>query len=304
MKPNQLLQQQGVQQPIVNNNQAMINQQSVQTQANQEKELSPKEKIIFELQRNKDKFKEALPKIVNVDQYLRIVYNALNEKPELQKCTLYSFMSCVLKAATLGLEVNNATGEAYIIPYRTFDKNTRQFIYLAQLQIGYRGLIRLAYNSQMVKDIFASEVCENDLFKCVYGSNRALYHEINYRKNRGPIQGYYADVRLNNGGEVFFYMKVNEMEDYRKQNSPQSNTEWSPWKTHYTEMAKKTVLKKVLKLIPLNNMLAQGIGVDNMIGNQNNTMKYADARPEEKTPLNEKKQKEITTIDNKGAENK
>lgn len=299
MRPNQLLQQQGVQQPIPNNNPNMQNQPITQN-SQQEKELTPKEKIIFELQKNKSKFQEALPKIVNVDKYLRIIYNALNANPDLQKCTLYSFMSCVLSAATLGLEINNATGEAYIIPYKKFNKETRKFYYLAQLQIGYRGLIRLAYNSQMVKDIFASEVCENDLFKCVYGSNRTIYHEINYKKNRGTIQGYYADVRLNNGGELFYYMTANEMESYRNKNSPQSNTSWTPWKSHYTEMAKKTVLRKVLKLIPLNNMLAQGIGIDNMIGSENNTMKYADAKPEEEPLLDKKPQNKNVTIDNKG----
>lgn len=297
MKPNQLLQQQGVQPPIQNNNTNMQN--LPETQPQQGKELTQKEKIIFELQKNKNKFQEALPKIVNVDKYLRIIYNALNANPDLQKCTLYSFMSCVLSAATLGLEINNATGEAYIIPYRKYNKKTNQFYYLAQLQIGYRGLIRLAYNSQMVKDIFASEVCENDLFKCVYGSNRALYHEINYRKNRGTIQGYYADVRLNNGGEIFYYMTASDMEAYRNKNSPQSNTSWTPWKSHYTEMAKKTVLKKVLKLIPINNMLAQGIGVDNMIGSENNTMKYADARPEETNLLEENKETNNTPDDKK-----
>ena len=261
MKPNELLQQQGV---LTGNN-----------GQNQPKEKTAKEKFVDYIEKNKEKLKEALPKVINMNQYLHVIFNAINAKPELCECTQFSFMACVLQAATLGLEINSQTGESYIIPYFRRNPETGQGQYFAQFQIGYRGLIKLAYNNEAVKDIFASEVCENDLFRCVYGTNRTLYHEIDYTKDRGRTLGYYAQVRLKNGGEVFYYMTNAEIERHKQQYSQNSESQWSPWNTNYNEMAKKTVLRKVLKITPLNTMTAIGIGVDNNIGTENNIMKYA-----------------------------
>ena len=72
---------------------------------------------------------------------------ALSKDPKLQECTPQSFLGAMMQAAQLGVEPNTPLGQAYLIPYR----NTGQME--CQFQIGYRGLIDLAYRSGEITSI-------------------------------------------------------------------------------------------------------------------------------------------------------
>lgn len=64
-----------------------------------------------------------------------------------------------MQAAQLGVEPNTPLGQAYLIPYRNHGQLECQF------QLGYKGLIDLAYRSGEITSISAHEVCENDDFE-------------------------------------------------------------------------------------------------------------------------------------------
>jgi recombination protein RecT len=61
------------------------------------------------------------------------------------------------------------------------------------------------------------------------------------------------------------------MEDVRLHASKYSkayDSSFSPWKSNFEEMAKKTVLKKVLKYAPLKSDFVRGISQDGTVKNE------------------------------------
>lgn len=181
---------------------------------------------------------KALPKVMTPERFTRIVTTALTTTPKLQNCTPQTFIGSMLQAAQLGLEPNTPLGQAYLIPYGN----------QCQFQIGYKGMMELAHRSGEVKNIEAHVVYANDEFQFEYGLNAQLKHKP-AMKDKGEAEWVYAVVHFNNGGYVF---EVMSYDDCIKHGQKYSKTYRNgPWQTEPEEMAKKTVLKKVLKYAPL-----------------------------------------------------
>ena len=209
----------------------------------------------------KPEIQRALPKHLDADRVARIAITTIRSNPKLQECNPYSFLGALMQSSQLGLEPNTPLGQAYIIPYKNSKLNTME----AQFQIGYKGLIDLAYRSGQFKSIYAHEVFENDLFDYEYGLDQKLVHKP-AAEDRGKVIGYYAIFHLQNGGHGFAYMSIQDVEAHAQKYSQAVQKGWSsPWKTNFDEMAKKTVLKKVLKYAPLSVEMARDVSADETI---------------------------------------
>ena len=202
--------------------------------------------------------KKALPNTITLERFTRIVLSAISNNKELQACTQQSFLASMMNSAQLGLEPNTPLGQAYLIPYKNHGTLEAQF------QIGYKGLIDLAYRSGQVKTIYAEAVYENDEFEYELGLNPKLVHKPAI-KDRGDVIYYYAVFKLTNGGEGFTVMSKDDIERHKNRFSKAANAGFSPWSTNYDEMAKKTVIKKVLKYAPLSTDIQSQIAQDETI---------------------------------------
>lgn len=202
--------------------------------------------------------KRALPSVITPERFTRIVLSAISNNPDLQKCTPQSFLAAMMNAAQLGLQPNMPTGEAYLIPYK--NKGTLE----CQFQIGYRGLVALAYRSGQVKTVYAEVVRENDEFEYELGLEPKLVHKP-AEKDRGEITYFYAVFKLTNGGEGFSVMSKDDMDKHMRKFSKAANAGFSPWQTNYEEMGKKTVIKRVLKMAPLSSDIQMNIEQDETI---------------------------------------
>ena len=189
------------------------------------------------IERLKPQISTALPKHLTGDRMARIAMTALRLTPKLMGC---------ITAAQLGLEPNSATGQAYLIPYGKE----------CQLIIGYRGLIQLAHNSGEVSSIYAETVHESDVFEYKLGLHRDLVHEPCLDKARGRVIGAYAVARMKEADPQFTYMSRLEIDGIMKR-SKSANASSSPWKTDYPEMAKKTAIRRLVKMLPLSAEKAQ-----------------------------------------------
>ena len=58
------------------------------------------------------------------------------------------------------------------------------------------------------------------------------------------------------------------MDAYAARYSQGIDSSYSPWKSNYEEMAKKTVIKRVLKYAPLKTDFVRAMSVDNAIQNE------------------------------------
>lgn len=200
--------------------------------------------------------KAALPSVMTPERFTRITMSALSANPKLQECSPQSFLGSMMTAAQLGLEPNTPLGQAYLIPYRNHGRMECQF------QLGYKGLIDLAYRSGEVSIIQAHTVYENDDFTYELGLDPKLRH-IPAKSNRGKPVAYYAMFKTKDDGYGFQVMSIEDVTAHAKRYSKSYGS--GPWQTNFDEMAKKTVLKKVLKYAPLKSDFIRGIAQDGTI---------------------------------------
>lgn len=201
---------------------------------------------------------KALPQVMTPERFTRIALSAVSNTPKLGNCTPQSFLGAMMNAAQLGLEPNTPLGQAYLIPF----ENRKKGITECQFQIGYKGLIDLAYRSGEVKMIDAQTVYENDEFEYELGIDPVLKHKP-ARTNRGNPIYFYATFKLTNGGQGFQVMSIEDVQEHAKKYSKTYNN--GPWQTNFEEMAKKTVLKKLLKYAPLKTEFVKQVTSDETI---------------------------------------
>lgn len=202
--------------------------------------------------------KKALPSVITPERFTRMVFTALSSTPKLQQCTPQSFLGAMMQAAQLGLESNTPIGQAYLIPYK--NKGIQE----CQFQLGYKGLIDLAYRSGEIKDIQAHEVYENDAFEYEFGLEPKLKH-IPAAHDRGEIVMYYAVFHMVNGGYGFEVMSKEDIINHAKKTSQSYDSSYSPWAKYFDEMAKKTVIKKCLKYAPIKTDFVRALSSDETI---------------------------------------
>ena len=201
---------------------------------------------------------KALPSVMTPERFTRITLSALSANPQLAQTTQNSFLGAMMTAAQLGMEPNTPLGQAYLIPFKN------KGVLECQFQLGYKGLIDLAYRSGEVTTIQAQVVYENDEFEYALGLDPQLKH-IPAMSNRGEPIYFYAVFKTKDGGFGFEVMSVEDVKLHAQKYSKSFNGAYSPWKTNFEEMAKKTVLKKVLKYAPMKTDFARGLSADETI---------------------------------------
>ena len=199
---------------------------------------------------------KALPSVITPERFTRITLSALSTTPKLAECSPKSFLGAMMTAAQLGVEPNTPLGQAYLIPYRN------KGVLECQFQLGYKGLVDLAYRSGMVKMIQAHTVYERDEFSYELGLEPKLHH-VPAKADRGAPVYFYAVFHTKGGGYGFEVMSYEDVEAHARKYSKAYNN--GPWQTNYEEMAKKTVLKRALKYAPLKTDFVRELSADETI---------------------------------------
>ena len=210
------------------------------------------------IKRMEGEIKKALPSVLTPERFTRIVLSALSTNPKLQETTPESFLGAMMTAAQLGMEPNTPLGQAYLLPYYNSKKRCLE----CQFQLGYKGLIDLAYRSGEVSTIQAHVVYEHDKFSYAYGLDPQLEH-VPAMGDRGSPTHVYAVFRTKDGGYSFGVMSIDDVRRHAQRYS--KSFENGPWQTNFEEMAKKTVLKRVLKYAPLKSDFVRSVSQDGAI---------------------------------------
>lgn len=241
-------------------NEAVKNQLAQKNNQVQKKAPAPEQTLNALLKRMGPEIQRALPKHMDADRIARIALTAVRTTPKLLECDQTSFLAAIMQSAQLGVEPNTGLGQAYLIPYGK----------QVQFQLGYKGLIDLAVRSGQYKSIYAHEVYADDEFEFTYGLVKDLIHKPASIPQGEPV-GYYAVYHLQNGGYDFVYWTRERIDHHAQKFSQAVQKGWtSPWKTNYDAMAKKTVLKEVLKYAPKSIELQKTVEADSTIKNEIN----------------------------------
>lgn len=210
---------------------------------------------LFEQKNVKNQLAAAIPKHMTVDRLLRVAMTAIRTNPKLADCTQKSLLACIMGCAQLGLEPEPFLGQAYLVPFKN------NGVLECTLIPGYRGYITLARRSGEVRSLSAQVVYENDHFRMQYGLDEALDH-IPADGDRGKPKGAYVIFRYKDGSHSFDFMSVEDVNRIRERSMAyqygiKNKREDSPWFTDWEEMAKKTVIRRHIKLAPLSVEMAK-----------------------------------------------
>jgi len=190
----------------------------------------------------------ALPKHMNADRMARVVLTEMRRVPALANCDKRSLMGAIITCSQLGLEPGNSLGHAYLLP---FGKEVT-------LIIGYRGLIDMARRSGQIISISARAVHEHDHFIYRYGLDENIEH-IPADGDRGELTHVYAVAKLKDGGVQFEVMSRADVEKVRATSKAGKN---GPWVSHFVEMARKTVVRRLFKYLPVSIEIQRAVTID------------------------------------------
>lgn len=190
-------------------------------------------------------FKAALPAHVTVEKFSRVAMTAIQSNPQLQNADRASLFGAVVKLAQDGLLPDGR--EAALVVFGN----------KAQAMPMIAGILKKIRQSKEVSKISAQVVHENDHFKVVYGFDEDVEHSPPpLDQPRGKPIGAYATAVLKDGSRLLEVMSLEEIEKVRKVSRASGNGPWVQW---WGEMARKTVMRRLSKRLPMSTDLEDQI---------------------------------------------
>ncbi|CAO3358697.1 recombinase RecT [Azospirillum palustre] len=213
----------------------------------------------------KAQFALALPVHITPDKFVRTLMTAVAKNPDLAQADRRSLFNSCLEAAADGLMPNGK--EAALVIFNTKDgKDDRgRDIWIKKVQYMpmVRGIRKLAFNSGQLKVLDAFCVHANDHFDYEYGFDPNVTHKPpKLGQDRGPIIGVYAVSETKDGERSLEVMDRAAVEKVRAVSRSKDRGPWVDW---WDEMARKTVLRRLAKRLPLSEELERAINRDDAL---------------------------------------
>jgi recombination protein RecT len=183
----------------------------------------------------------ALPSHISVEKFERVCLLAVQRNPDLlapgvNKQSL--FLACQ-RAAADGLLPDGREGALVLFG------NTVQWMPMVA------GLMKLARNSGEIASISAHVAYKGEKFAVILGDEERIEHERDLELSDGAeVLAVYAVAKLKNGETVREVMTKAQVEKVRNVSRAKNKGPWVDW---WDEMAKKTVIRRLSKRLPLSS---------------------------------------------------
>lgn len=198
----------------------------------------------------REQLQMALPRQIDLDKFLRVAITAIQQNPDLLKQDRTSLYAAVMTAAQLGLLPDYQLGECYFIPRKG----------KVYCDPGYRGLIKLARQGD-IGHVEAELIYDHDRVEYLLGDNSRLSIEVNWR-DRGELVGGYAIAKYRDGAICARHvMMKDEIDEIRVRSQ---NASGPAWTKDYTEMARKTLVRRLSKYLPLSVDAQRGFSMSEL----------------------------------------
>lgn len=213
--------------------------------AEQDRTANPVAVIRQNLQIMEPEFKAALPPHIPPERFTRVAMTAIQNTPELAQADRRSLFGAFVKLAQDGLLPDGR--EAAVVMFG----NKAQ----AMPMIG--GILKRVRQSGEVARVSAHVVYANDEFVVRYGFDEDVEHiPPALDKPRGEPIGAYATAVLKDGSKLLEVMSLEEIEKVRAVSRAAKNGPWVAW---WSEMARKTVMRRLSKRLPMSTDLEEQI---------------------------------------------
>jgi recombination protein RecT len=199
-----------------------------------------------ELERRRAVVEASASSLIDPTRLKSVVLSVFTRRPELWECDPVTIARAVVEAGSYGLEPTGAIGGAHLVPFRNKRTGKKE----AQLIIDYRGYVQLARRSGEVSKVWARVVREKDEFYVEAGSDDRLHHRPYLgQDDPGNVTHVYACIQYRDGSEPQFDWDTRAWVETIRGRSKSPGD--GPWVTDYNEMAKKSILRRLLKTAPL-----------------------------------------------------
>lgn len=197
-------------------------------------------------------------------RFMAEVFQAVRANPKLLEVNRNTLLLAIGEAAALGLSVNPNLGECYIIPRNRSYKgaNGWEKSYEANFQIGYKGLVKLAYRSNLIDRMYADVVYRGEHYVRRGGTDPMIDHipDDTDGKRTGDaddIVAAYAVVWLKgSSAPLFRAVSRSELErTARSSGDPRDDKPSDVWQKHAEAMARKTALIRISSMLPRDDKL-------------------------------------------------
>ena len=224
-------------------------------------------------------------------QFIADISTVVASNSQLQECDGKTVLTAGLVAQSLKLPLTQSLGFAYVVPYKTKDKDGN-IIYQAQFQIGWKGLVQLAQRSGQFERLGVREVHKGEwIGQDEFGED---LFKFDHKFDKEEIIGFYAYFKLTNGFVKTLYWTTEQCEAHGERYSQahkgkNKGGEFDNWSKSFEVMASKTVLKQLLsKYAPLSVELQKAITYDQAVVGADGTPNYVDNELEEPKKLEDK----------------
>ena len=192
-----------------------------------------------------------------------------------------SLQNAIINVAAIGISLNPASKHAYLVPRKG----------AICLDISYLGLMHLAMSTGSIKWGQCKIVYANDQYQN-NGLDKAPTHQSNTFGVRGDIVGAYCTVKTVDGDYLTEEMNIEEINAIMNRSESVKSGKSSPWKTDWSEMARKTVVKRASKYWPKVDRLDTAIHNLNTDGGEG--LQQEQNEPKDITPCFTSQLDEIT----------
>ncbi len=219
--------------------------------------------ILAQLESQKAKYGESLPGRIRFEDFRDVFKVAVQRNPRLLQADRASLWLALQQAAAMGLMPDGREGAMVIFGDDSEDEDGNRIASTAnkkkmvQFMPMVRGLVQLVLNTGLVANIRCSVVYKGETFKWKDEGGRLSYsHERDFSaaidEGFDNIIGAYAVIQFKDDSWMMEPMSRRQI-DRRRAVSRAKKGPWVPW---YDEMAKKTVLRHLIKLAPQSKQLA------------------------------------------------
>ena len=198
--------------------------------------------IAQQLEKMKPQLGAVLPTHIKVDQFNRVVMTAINLNPQLVAADRRSLFNSCNRCAADGLLPDGR--EAALVTF------ANQVQYMPMVF----GIIKKLRNSGEIASITARMVYEKELAEArfrfvIEDGQERLQHEPMLTGDRGKPALVYATAKFKDGTVQNEVMTVADVEKVRAVSRSKGNGPWTQW---WEEMARKTVIRRLSKYLPLS----------------------------------------------------
>ncbi|WP_025199076.1 recombinase RecT [Brucella sp. BO2] len=222
---------------------------------------SPAETFRDQWSKKESEVAVALPPHIPVERFMRVVMTAVSGNPDLMNADRRSLFESAMKAAQDGLLPDGRDGALVIFnkSVKTKVKNEhgheyekKELIPVVQWMPMVGGILKKIRNSGELLSLSAYVVYENDEFQYTLGDEETIVHRPCLDRNRGDAKLVYAIAKTKDGG---IYREIMTLKDVEKVRAVSKTGKFGPWADWWDEMAKKTVIRRLAKRLPMSSDL-------------------------------------------------